>query len=45
MKLWLQELQEANSKIQKVRQQKPDGYKKIDEIPDYQYSLLVFQAI
>ena len=32
MKLKLQELQEANSEAQELRQQKTNGYKKIDKI-------------
>ena len=41
MRLRLQELQEANRKAQKLRQQKINGYKEIDEILYYQGLLFV----
>ena len=36
MRPGLQELQETDSKAQELRQQKADGYEKIDEILHYQ---------
>ena len=35
MRLRLQKLQKADSKTQRLRQQKTNGYKKIDEIFHY----------
>ena len=45
MRLRLQELQEANRKAQELRQQKVDGYKKIDEILYHQGLPFVPEAI
>ena len=45
MRLRFQELQETNRKAQKLRQQKVDGYKEIDEIFHYQGLPFVFKAI
>ena len=45
MRLKLQELQEADSKAQELKQQKPDGYKKINNILYYQSLPFVPKAI
>ena len=45
MKLWLQELQEANSKAQEPRQQKAGNYKKINDIFHYQDLPFIPKAI
>ena len=45
MSLRLQKLQDANSKAQELRQQKANGYKKIDEIVYHQSLLFASKAI
>ena len=45
IRLKLQELQKADSEVQKLRQQKANGYKKIDEILYYQSLPFVSKAI
>ena len=45
MRLRLQKLQEADSKVQKLRQQKTNGYEKINNILHYQSLLFVPKAI
>ena len=45
MRLRLQELQETNSKVQELRQQKADGYEEIDDIFYYQSLPFVLKAI
>ena len=45
MKLKLQELQEANSEAQELRQYKTDSYKEINKILYYQGLLFVLKAI
>ena len=45
MRLKFQELQEANSKIQELRQQKANSYEKIDEILYHQGLPFVPKAI
>ena len=44
-RLKLQELQEANRKAQELRQQKANGYKKMDDILYYQSLPFIFKAI
>ena len=45
MRLRLQELQEVNSEAQELKQQKVNGYKKIDEIFHYECLLFIPKAI
>ena len=45
MRLKLQELHKANSKTQKLKQQKDDSYKEISDIFHYQSLLFVHEAI
>ena len=45
MRLRLQELQETNRKVQELRQQKANGYEKIDEILNYQGLPFIPKAI
>ena len=45
MRLKLQELHKAPSKVQELKQQKANGYKKIDDIFHYQSLLFIPKAI
>ena len=45
MRLRLQKLQKDNNEAQRFKQQKPDGYKKINKIFYYQNLLFVPKAI
>ena len=45
IRLMLQELQEADSEAQELRQQKTNSYKKIDGIFHYPGLLFIFKAI